>query len=79
MAEDYNGWSNWHTWNTNLWLSNDEYTWKQLRRICSRYNSDDSRLEKQLLELAKEVIPANEGIDYKLVDWEEIHNATNED
>jgi hypothetical protein len=77
MAEDYNGWSNWDTWNTNLWLSNDEYVWKAVRNICRlayRHETD-----KQLITLAKEVIPATEGINYANVDWEEIYNAVNEE
>jgi hypothetical protein len=78
MSEEYNGWSNHDTWNVNLWLSNDEFTWKELRRICSRNYSAD-RAEKELVSLAREVIPVSEGISYDSVDWEEIYNATNED
>jgi hypothetical protein len=30
----YNGWSNYETWVTNLWLTNDENTYAQCREIA---------------------------------------------
>ena len=28
---DYNGWTNWHTWNANLHLTNQEHTYRLLK------------------------------------------------
>jgi len=71
--ESYNGWENWDTWNTNLWLNNDEGTYKEARRIagCGR--------TQQLRELAVHSIPSNEGIDFNVVNWEEIEEGFSEE
>lgn len=76
--ERYNGWENWDTWNTSLWLNNDESSYKEARRIChtSIFNWE---CEKRLTELAKLVIPATEDIDYQSVNWEEIYDDFNEE
>ena len=34
----YNGWTNWDTWNANLYLTNDEITYKRAR-IKAHHNS----------------------------------------
>lgn len=74
---DYNGWENWHTWSANLWLNNDESTYKECRKICAIL--DENRAENALKSIAKEIIPVDEGIDYENVNWEEIYNAFNEE
>lgn len=33
----YNGWTNWETWNTNLWMTNDEDLYHVARRIVAQY------------------------------------------
>ena len=30
-SEKYNGWTNWDTWATYLWLTNEEYSYKTMR------------------------------------------------
>ena len=34
-SQKYNGWTNWDTWNCNLWMTNDEYSERQMRRCKS--------------------------------------------
>lgn len=77
MSDEYNGWTNWDTWNCNLWLNNDEDYYKEARRICGRNNLNHA--EVLLEKLAKGIIPANEGIDYSEVNWEEIYKAFEEE
>ena len=34
-SESYNGWSNWETWNTNLWINNNQYLYDTImERAC---------------------------------------------
>lgn len=72
---DYNGWSNWHTWNANLYLNNDEVTYKNCRHACL------SRTKETALGLlkyyARNVVPKTEGINFDMVNWEEIFNSFN--
>ena len=35
--EKYNGWTNWETWNTNLWMTNEEGWYHEARDIVARY------------------------------------------
>lgn len=38
----YNGWSNYETWATALWLDNDEPTYRDVQRIVAReYDPED--------------------------------------
>jgi hypothetical protein len=74
---DYNGWSNWDTWNTNLYLNNDEGSYFAARAICRKDHRPSC--EKDLEALAREIVPTSEGIDFNDVDWQEIIKGFNED
>lgn len=37
----YNGWTNYETWNTNLWMGNDEGSWDEARRIVAEHVESD--------------------------------------
>ncbi len=67
----YQGWANWHTWNTALWLNNTEWSYKEAKQLC---HSIDSRgkLASALRFLAATAIPQTEGINYDQVNWDEI-------
>ncbi len=37
----YSGWTNWETWNTALWMGNDEYLEPESRRIVAEHFDQD--------------------------------------
>ena len=44
--KEYNGWTNWETWNCKLWLDNDQSVYWELQDMCKLYleeNKQDSR------------------------------------
>ena len=32
-TKEYNGWTNWATWNAALWFNNDEYLYRQAKQV----------------------------------------------
>jgi len=53
---DYNGWTNWETWNLKLWLDNDEGTYREVQRIVNRAYSVD-KLEDELKGYVLDIMP----------------------
>ena len=49
MSNKYEGWTNYETWNVNLWLSNDEPTYKYCVMLSKTY-SDPIELANLLKE-----------------------------
>ena len=35
--DKYNGWTNWETWNTNLWMTNEESLYDEAHAITAQY------------------------------------------
>ncbi len=52
----YNGWSNYETWNVNLWLSNEEPLYDEVRRMAD-VARDDTDIEQARQELADDLKP----------------------
>ena len=42
---DYNGWTNYETWNVALWVDNDEGLYREKVRICRRGNVEASDVQ----------------------------------
>jgi len=80
MSNDttYNGWTNWATWNVNLWAMNDEYIYRMVMRN-QPYDADN--VEKMVRrhiypEGTPDMDSAKEMDD---VNWEEIAEGWNEE
>jgi hypothetical protein len=68
--EGYQGWTNWDTWNANLWLTNDEDSYRAARI----WKSAD-----QLKGFWEELFEGQDGIDTEAVNFEEIYTSLNEE
>tara|TARA_R110002012_G_scaffold291740_1_gene486356 strand:- start:9 stop:296 length:288 start_codon:yes stop_codon:yes gene_type:complete len=56
--ENYNGWTNWETWNFKLWLDNSEDSYKAVMYIAEELygrDNDKNDLAKELESLANEL------------------------
>lgn len=73
---EYNGWTNWDTWNLNLWLNNEEWIYKHFRWIRSL---DD--FEEQARGIVEQLnnMEYPEGIDANKVNYEEIFEGFQEE
>jgi hypothetical protein len=56
MSDKYNGWTNYETWNINLWLSNDECFVELAKSADTTYNAAGA-LKVYTEELAKTFVP----------------------
>lgn len=70
MSNTYNGWTNWDTWNANLWLTNEEGIY--YGAVCC-HSSDNLRMF-WLINL-----DGTDGIDDNRVNWSEIFKALQEE
>jgi hypothetical protein len=80
-AKTYNGWTNWETWQINLWLDNEESSYRDKQRFLRKvadwldYKPDDY-VENEIICYVNEAFP--EGTpdmdpgDMLKVDWSEI-------
>ncbi len=78
----YNGWTNWETWNLNLWLTNDE----SMYRAASMYARDgEDSLQEYAESIVYDGVPeagiARDFLAASLheVDWSEIRAGLVED
>ena len=65
---DYNGWSNWETWNTIVWYGNDPGAYDIAK---------SSRSPEELAENAPYVV--GDDVDFDQVNWDEVYEAFEED
>lgn len=65
---DYNGWSNWETWNTIVWYGNDPGAYDIAK---------GARSPEELAENAPYVV--GDDVDFDQVNWDEVYEAFEED
>jgi hypothetical protein len=79
----YNGWTNWETWNVNLWLTNDEgsYAWLMdaAKRAIATDPDDDDDQERILAAYLQVMVPdsgfVGDSVSWHRVNWREIAAA----
>jgi hypothetical protein len=83
-SNGYQGWTNWDTWNTDLWLNNEEHAYYQCLQFMHHAENSCERLgESPKLILADTICgfwaanygPEYDGIRMNRVNWDEIAEA----
>ena len=82
MSNKYSGWTNYETWNVNLWLSNDEPTYKYCVMLSKTYSNPielANLLEEFVLgfkpELGASMFSDMLNASLREVNWREIAEA----
>lgn len=66
MQCNYNGWTNWDTWNAYNWLTESEGIYNSAKRTTG---------PTELRELFGEYISGQDGIDLDEVNWDEVYEG----
>lgn len=59
QEQKYNGWTNYETWNVQLWLENGEAESDEIRRLAKE-NKDPYELSKKIRDYIEEASPLDE-------------------
>ena len=77
MTTDYNGWTNWATWNVYLWLSNDEPLYRAMLDVKPGTATEAEQFVRTAMPNGTPDF--NGPNDYDLVNWAEIARGIVED
>ena len=73
---DYNGWTNWETWQVPLWLDNEQATYHERRRLTALYgnNTITAPVAKAITQFifGPDGTPDMKPGDMANVNWEEV-------
>lgn len=77
MTAGYNGWTNWETWQINLWLDNEEPLYREKQRFLRRLDGIREPLQADAIEaFCREQFPKGtpdmDPGDMEKVNWTEI-------
>jgi len=74
--EKYNGWTNWETWNTHLWITDDEISYNAVCGIVKNAdNKEDAARELEKYVPNSVIVIFTDNISWHKVNWEEIAEA----
>ena len=76
VNEDYNGWTNWETWNVDLWMTNEEETQSM---IASGQPYTPESAKELFLSVYPEGTPDFDEGEMENVNWEEVAKSWNKD
>jgi len=76
MSDEYNGWTNWHTWNAYNWLTSDELVYIRARRIVKGPGKPIVRLRHLLVNHTEAL---DDGVKTRKVNWQEVIDALHEE
>jgi hypothetical protein len=71
MTEEFNGHTNWDTWNASLWLANEEFTYRECVSLAS-YSTSLGDLAQRIESFVESIELTGDGFDVNKVDWESI-------
>jgi hypothetical protein len=77
----YNGWTNWETWNANLWVMNTESVYRALKHTQFPHVSNVRDAQEFFLSNFPQGTPdmSDDPTAIFRINWEELLNAWNED
>jgi hypothetical protein len=79
VNEDYNGWTNWETWNVDLWMTNEEPNYDHLYREANSLTLDGSDAERIVQEVYPDGTPDMDPGEMDNVNWDELAASWNEE
>jgi hypothetical protein len=81
--KEYNGWTNWVTWNVSLWFNNDEPMYRAMRRMVEVRGEELSARDCEAF--VRYTLPGGtpdmkqNNVTYDKVNWQEIADAWRDD
>ena len=71
---DYNGWTNWETWQINLWIDNEEPTYRRKQSFLrSGIDLTGPTVKDLVLDIFPNGTPDFDDVrDFEKVNWDEI-------
>jgi hypothetical protein len=82
----YNGWTNWETWNVELWIDNEEGIYREKQRFLRRNSEEDEIDADKVEKFCRDIFPDGTPDmkddprgDMNRVNWEELAESWSEE
>ena len=81
QEEQYQGWTNWETWNVNLWLTNDQSVYKLTKSLLLGHYEYEFKRAEALRDWVYDLVHGNkeEGITQYITDDISLHRVNYEE